>query len=205
MTKRASPLASAPRSSHVSVYNHNGAVKATHILDLGVPVAPALLQAQQQQSASSPRPQEIDALGRRPNGYWGSQNGGVKVEVGVRGREAAAISPLEREYLDDAGKKGEERVRIVATSQNGGVKCSVVRGATQVVSIQKDLLISWCLALSAGRALAGIDALYGARDVAERHGRARAAQVVPRPAHARNLERIRPTFGRRQGALHPAR
>lgn len=120
-----SPLSSAPRSSHVSVYNHNGAIKAAHVLDLAVPIAPALLQAQQQ-SSSSGRPEELDALGRRPNGYWGSQNGGVKVEVGIRGQESS-ISLLERQYLDDAGKKGEERVRIVAHSQNGSVKCSVVR------------------------------------------------------------------------------
>lgn len=124
-----SPLASAPHSSHVSVYSHNGAVKAAHILDLGVPVSPALLRAQQQQqseSSSSPRPEEVDALSRWPNGYWASQNGSVTVSVGVRGREVAD-SALEQAYLVDAGKKGEERVRIVAYSENGNVKCAIVR------------------------------------------------------------------------------
>lgn len=101
-----SPLLNAPRSSHVSAYSKNSSVTATHIIDLGRPVPPSVLREETHEG-------EVDEKGRRANGFWGSQNGGVKVLVGVDGGQ-----------IDK--REGEERVRLSARSQNGAVRLTIV-------------------------------------------------------------------------------
>lgn len=76
--------------------------------------------------------EDEEVAGERVNGFWSSRNGGVKLKLGVKGREGG-VQP---------GKNGE-RVRIVAKSQNGSVNVAVV--CPPLFLVPESLLL-FCLA-----------------------------------------------------------